>query len=348
MRCTRREVLQGALALGAVGVLGGCARLPEVRVGIAFGTQPLWRYAAARKAALEQATGTRLSFLAYASEGELRRAFRSGQLEVIATQPTQLPLLRGEVGPLQFFLALAWVAESLPLIVAADAPFSRLDDLTGKRLAILGSDDPGLAYWRAFVLALTGTRLEDRLHLVSGIENPGLAILNGTVEAAVVNSGLWVSYKASGRFRAVMDLGQAWNEVSRGQPPLVFGGYVARQEWLAANRPVVEALARLTREGFERFVADPAEFGRVVAEFQQPASGAPGVVAVAAQQPEQALAIARFLGMDVVTAQRLHLAEGDIAAYRLVFELLARAGYLPAPVGESSALFLSGVLGARG
>jgi ABC-type nitrate/sulfonate/bicarbonate transport system substrate-binding protein len=144
-RCSRREALRAGTFAGLPVALGGCFGPSEVRIGIAFGTPPLWPYVAARKEAVEKGAGVPLRFVAYPNKAEGRAAIRDGKLEFLATQPRQLPEVRAGVGPVQFFLALASTAESLPIIVAAETPISAIGDLAVKRLSVPALDDPGFA-----------------------------------------------------------------------------------------------------------------------------------------------------------------------------------------------------------
>ncbi|MFN8533635.1 MAG: PhnD/SsuA/transferrin family substrate-binding protein [Dehalococcoidia bacterium] len=331
-RISRRRVLLSAAALGAAGLVG-CSTPTEVRLGIAFGTQPLWRAIAVRKEQLEKALGAPLRFTVYESEAEVRAAFREGKLDIIAAQPSQLPQIRNDVGPVQMFLAIAWVAESLPMITSVDAPFQSIADLVGRRLSVAGLADPGFAYWRAFVLGAHQFRIEDRIELVSGIENPGPAVLNGTVDAATVTSALWASFKPTGRFRQVSDLSAAWRSAGGGQPAPIFGGYLARRGWIERNRPVVDALARVTAVAFEEYRHDPSAFVTSAAAY---ANGPFGP-----RPPAEVSAIAAYLGMDAVSLDRIVVGEPDVTAYRRIFDLMARAGAIPSAPANPDELFLA-------
>ncbi|GIW06543.1 MAG: hypothetical protein KatS3mg060_1348 [Dehalococcoidia bacterium] len=331
---SRRELLRAGALAGAAAVLGGCFRPSEARIGIAFGTQPLWRVVAARKAEIERVAGAALRFTAYPSETEARAAFQNGSLDILATQPSQLPHLRAAVGPVQLFLAIAWIAESLPIITAAGASITSVSELTGKRLAIPALDDPGVAYWRAFIYGVHRFRIEDRIELVTGLDNPGLAVLNGTVDAAIVNSGLWAAFKPTGRFAIVSDLSAEWARLAPGRPTPIFGGYLARRGWIETNRRLVDALAQATASAFDEYKRDPAAFAATAASYQDDA--------VAPRAPSEMTAIAGFLGMREATVDRLSVAESDVETYQQIWELMARASYLREAPADPRDLFLLG------
>jgi hypothetical protein len=48
---------------------------------------------------------------------------------------------------------------------------------------------------------------------VAGLDHAGIAVLSGTVAAAVVNSALWASFKPTGRFALFSDLSAEWRRL---------------------------------------------------------------------------------------------------------------------------------------
>jgi ABC-type nitrate/sulfonate/bicarbonate transport system substrate-binding protein len=303
----------------------------EIRLGISGGTQTLWRYVANRNDELLRPQGYTATFTVFPDEDELRAAFVRGDLDVIGTLLPQVPALAEAAVEPRFFLPIAWLAEGLPLVVFRDAPFQGVEDLEGHRVSTLPLSHPGFAYWRAFALANYGLRLERDWQLVED-PFPESALQSQIVQAAIVASPAWVELRADSRYKLISDLATEWRRFSGSSRPPVFGGYVARETWLASHKTFVADFVRVHEEAMRSFQRDRSAFFESIAA---PGSGANPILPATVHE-----GIAAYLGMDAVGPERTRLTRQDIADYERIFPLLAQAGYLRAAPPSAERLFL--------
>lgn len=319
------------LALGLLGISTslGCARKGVFNLGIQGGTQTLWRYLAHRKEAVLRPLGYEVSFRIFPSEEALSQAFLKDKIQVAATLASQLPLLAESI-PVQFFLPMAWVRDGFPIIVPAGSPVMSLPELSGKRLSSFPLDHPGFAYWRALALENYGFRIEERMNLIPSLA-PEVPLREGQAEAAVVASPAWSALKQEGGYRLLSDLATEWRKLSPSPEPLMFGGYMARKAWIQGQRGFVEDLIRLHHEALRRYQDD-----REAVLAAATAYSGPEVPPLTRQVNQD---IASYLGLDVVSPERVYISNQDVEDYRRIYALLARAGYLRSEPRSAEDLF---------
>ena len=335
-RLTRRRLLVtagGFVAAAAAGAMGGRLladrlRPRTIRLGILQGTQTLWRYFALQRTQLLDPLGHHVEFANFPADAPLLDAFLRGDLDVMANLPTVLPLLAARGVAAQLFLPIAWLKEGYPLVVRQDSNARGLADLAGKPVAAFPLDQPGMVYWRALALTNHGFRLEERLSL-RHVVSPEEPLLQGEVEGAFVASPAWAALKSAPEFRLVSDLSSEWRRFSGSARLPIFGGYVARREWIAERRGFVEDLLRLHAEAMERYMADRAGFLAAVSRND----GLPEV------GPADNQAIATYLGYDDVQPARLSVTDDDVADYEKLFPLLLQSGFLADPPPAARELF---------
>ncbi|MBI3977657.1 MAG: ABC transporter substrate-binding protein [Chloroflexi bacterium] len=336
IRQTRRAFLgqAGRLALGiglaaaAAPLLAGCKQ--SIRLGIVAGTQTLWRYVAYRKDELLGRLGYDPIFEVYETEAALRDAFLARRVDVIATLPPLTPALAESGADVQFFLPIAWIREGYPLVVPAESPARKLTDLVGKKVGVFPLNHPGFAYWRAFIFKNYGFRVEERL-TVREDNDPASLLLNGEVDAGVVDSMVWAAIKDLGQFRVVSDLATEWKAISGSPRLLMYGGYLARRDWIQGQKKFVDDFIRVNFEAYQRYKSEPVQVIAGATSY----SGDH----VAPLSDEANRAIARYLGYDDAPAERMHISPEDAADYETVFRLLAECGYLAAVPRNVAGLF---------
>jgi len=301
-----------------------------VRMGIVGASQPLWRYVAQQRDKLLSPSGYLATFISYNNETELRKAFLNNEIDVMATLPPQLALIAQDGVNLQYFLPIAWLKEGYPIVVPADSAILTPADLPGKRLSTFPSDHPGMGYWQAFVQANYGFRLADKT-LLSISQDPVGPLLEGQADAATVDSVAWSKMKSTGLFRQVSDLATEWAKLSGSSRPLVYGGYVARKEWLDKNRPFVDEFIRVNYQALQSYQKDRKAFIDTAAAYAE------GDIR---PMPADILqSVADYLGMSDVTPERAYLTDADTADYDRIFQLLVKTNYLSRAVVPAHALF---------
>lgn len=299
-------------------------------MGIVQGSQPLWRYVAQQKDQLLAPSGYQVSFASYPSESALKDAFVKNEVDVIATLPPQLPMLAQAGLNVQYFSPIAWLKEGYPIIVPNDSPIKTPADLDGEKLSTFPSDHPGFAYWQAFVQENYHFRLADKTSLIIGL-SPEAKLFSGDADAATVDSVVWGQLKTQGQFRVVSDLATEWARLSGSSRSLLYGGYVARQDWIQKNPKFVEDLISANFRALQAYKKDPKAFMDVAAAYSD--ANAPQIPADILQ------AVGDYLGMSQVDAERVYVTDGDVADYDRVFQLLTKTGYLRGSVPAASSLF---------
>lgn len=324
------------VAISALALTACASKVPlgisktEVRLGIVGGSQPLWRYVAQQKEQLLPSSEYVVSFSVYPNEFALKEAFLSNSLDAMATLPTQLPALAQAGTDVQYFLPIAWLKEGYPIIVPSESTIRSPADLDGARLSTFPSDHPGLAYWQIFIQENYGFRVADKASLVIS-QNPETALLNGEADAATMDSVAWGQLKSQGKFRAVSDLATEWAKISGSSRPLVYGGYVARKDWIERNRRFVDEFIQANFKAFQAFQQDPKGFLDSAASYSE---GNASPISIEVLQ-----SVASYLGMSDAAPERAYLTEADAADYGRIFQLLAKGGYLKGNTPQAESLF---------
>jgi ABC-type nitrate/sulfonate/bicarbonate transport system substrate-binding protein len=332
----RRQIIRwgliGAGAAAAVGVAGYeviQSSTPTIRLGIAPGSQTLWRYVAQRKDDLLGSLGYNVSFAAYPDEATLRKAFVDGQLEIIASLVPTVGSLSLDGIKAQLFLPIAWLHEGYPFVVPGDSSIVGLKNLPGRRIATYPLTHPGMAYWEALLLAGAQVNLAG-LH-PSETLSPDLALLQKTVDAACMGGAQWASLGSRGGYRKLADLQTAWSAVSGSKRVLLYGGYIARADFLQQQAKFVADFTRVNLQAFQAYKSGPSPFLQVTAAYQD--NAAPQMT-VGDNQNQ-----ATYLGYDDVDSTRMTISQEDIADYGRLFGLMTDAGYFRAPISDVSSLF---------
>ncbi|MGH7320168.1 MAG: ABC transporter substrate-binding protein [Candidatus Rokuibacteriota bacterium] len=339
-RLTRREALArtgsilgaGALALGR-GAPVAAAR-PKARLGITGGTQPVWRYLAARKAELlEGPLGYDLEFRIFPSDAAMRIVFLAGDLEGFTTLIPEAPALIEQKVDVQFFLPIAWVRETGVFAVRRESGIKSLAEARGRKIATSPLRQAGLAYFRAFVLANHGFKLEEHMDLLQ-VNTPDVPLEAGQSDGAYISSVHWVRLKDSGKYVRITSLGDEWARISQSPRLLAFGGVLARRKWIEENRKLVEGLIGAAAEAQRHLGRNRAEFLEIVRNYDADGS-------IKKQTPEQAAFSIWSFGHEDVGPERVHLTRQDVEDFRLVFSLLEKSGYLKAPPPAETIFYLS-------
>jgi ABC-type nitrate/sulfonate/bicarbonate transport system substrate-binding protein len=317
-------VLAGAVGYGAYRLLGSSS---TVRLGIAPGTQTLWRYVANRNDELLRPLGHAAEFLSYPDEPSLRSAFVSGKVDVIASLvPTVASLAESGVGA-QLFLPIAWLREGYPFVVSRDSGITSLADLRGRRVGTYPLDHPGMLYWEALARAVASVEIAS-LNPEQTL-TPDELLSRRTVEAACVGGVQWSLLQRDGSFRKLVDLQSAWRTASGSQRLLIFGGYIAHREFIDARASFVADFARVHVQALTAYKRDRAAFINATLG----ASGA-GPAMTADQSQDQAT----YLGYDDVGPERLAIDDQDVADHRKLFDLMAQSKVLKSPPPDAASV----------
>jgi ABC-type nitrate/sulfonate/bicarbonate transport system substrate-binding protein len=332
----RRNLLRwgavgAVVALGA-GYLGYQAYVTpklSVQVGIAPGTQTLWRYVAQKKGTLFAPLGYDVTFVNFPDEASLRTAFLGGKLDIIATLVPTLASLADAGESAQMFLTIAWLKEGYPFIAPTSSPIKGLTDLAGHKIATYPLDHPGMAYWQAMALATANVNLAS-LNPVQTL-NPDLALVQKSVDAACMGGSQWAALSQDQSFHKLTDLQTIWRQLSGSDHLLLYGGYLARPSWLAAQTAFVQDFVTAHQQAFQSYKQDRQTFLDVTAAYDN------GPHMTSAENQAQAT----YLGYDDVGPERVAISSQDVADYRRIFGLMAAAKVIQSAPANPDSLFAS-------
>ncbi|MDP2726768.1 MAG: MqnA/MqnD/SBP family protein [Dehalococcoidia bacterium] len=298
-------------------------------MGIVGGSQPLWRYVAQQRDQLLPSNYL-VSFSIYPNESALKSAFLNKEVDVIATLPPQLAALSQAGVQAQYFSPIAWLKEGYPIIVPTASAIRSPADLAGAKLSTFPSDHPGLAYWQAFIQENYGFRLADQTSLVIS-QSPEDTLLNNEADAATVDAVAWGQLKGQGKYRAISDLATEWAKLSGSSRPLMYGGYVARKEWVDKNQKFVDDFTKANYQALQAYQKDQKAFLERAAAYADPNASS--------MTNEVLQSVADYLGMSQVAPERAYVTEADVADYARLFPLLAKTGYLTGSVPPAGNFF---------
>jgi len=333
---TRRDVLRAAgLALGATALGPAAGAAPaKARLGITGGTQTIWRYLAARRAEiLEKPLGYDLEFRIFPADATMRTVFLANDLEGFTTLIPEAAALQEQKVDVQFVLPIAWVRETGVFVVRKESGIKSLAEARGRKIATSPLRQAGLAYFRAFVLANHGFKLEEHLDLLQ-VNTPDVPLEAGQTDGAYISSVHWARLKDTGRYVRLTSLGEEWAKISKSPRLLAFGGVLARRKWIEENMRLVDGLIAAAAEAQRHFQRNRAEFLEIVRNYD--ADGA-----IKKQTLDQAVFSAWSYGHEDVGPERVHLTSQDVEDFKLVFGLLEKAGYLKAVPRVESLFYLT-------
>ena len=212
---SRRQILLwsigvavAALGAGFIGYNAISSQKTTIRLGIAPGSQTMWRYLAQRRVELFGPTRYDPTFSNFPDESALRAAFVAGEIDVIASLvPTVATLAEGGIAA-QLFLPMAWLHEGFPFIVPAQSSITDLAGLRGRKVAVYPLDHPGMAYWHALALATANLPLR-ALNIIETLTPNGL-LIDKKVEAGSLSGSQWAALQADTGFRKLTDLQSTW------------------------------------------------------------------------------------------------------------------------------------------
>ena len=330
---TRRQLIQwaigGSVAAVGVGYLGYTAVVSQkttIRLGIAPGTQTLWRYIAQRQVDLFGPTKYALLFNNYEDEDHLRAAFVAKEIDIMASLvPTVASLSEAGIAA-KLFQPMAWLREGYPFIVPNGSSITDLAGLRGRRVAMYPLNHPGMGYWRALALASAHLPLRD-LNLVETL-TPDVSLKEKKVEAASLGGAQWANLQAQPGFHKLTDLQTTWSSYSGSTRLLLYGGFIARREFVEANSEFIGLFLKVHQDGLTAYKSNRTSFLNVTAAYPSPE-----------MNQAQNQAQATYLGYDDVDVGRLAVTDSDVADYQRLFDLMGQAGYLKSPPSDVSGFF---------
>jgi len=326
MNFSRRRAIGGlaALSLGGAIARPALAANHPVRLGITGGTQGLWRYMAVQKEhLLEKPLGRKFEFKIFPSDAGMRTTFLADDLDVFTTIVPEAPALIERKIDVQFLFPIAWVKEAAVLVFTKESGVKTIAEAKGRKIASIPLQNAGGAVFRALLLANYGIKIEEHTQLV-GTPFPEVPLEAGQTDGAVVLSRQWSRLKENGKYVPITSMGEEWSKVKKSNRLLAYGGLIARRAWNTANKPVIEGLIAAAVKSMEHLKRNKAEFLEIARNYT--ADGA-----IRPQPLPEVTFNTWSLGLDDVAPDRVRLTKDDADDYRVMFDLLEKAGYLKTP-----------------
>ncbi len=339
---TRREVLGAAIRLGGLAALAGplaslaaaCETAgPRVRLGIAGGSQTLWRYLAISGDAFLGQSGYQTEFRTYPTEAEAAAALQSREIDVLASVISALPEVRQASGDIRFFLPIAWLEEGFPIMVPGDSPLQSVADLAGQPVAIYPERHPATLFWRTLVQANYGQDLLSAWRVNASPSPESVLDVRSTVAGMVASTSIQ-AFESQG-YRQLSNLSREWEKQRTSDRLMIFGGYMASAAFLRNYRPFVRAFVQANQDALRRYQQEQLAFLEIVS---RPQEGLPAIPLAENQ------AIARYLGLGAVAPERMRLDQVDVQDASRLLDLMRAAGVTSQPLTGEQALVTGGDL----
>ncbi len=275
MRIGRRLVVIGVifgLLLGGAGRGGPMARAQvraEVSVAAVGATGLLVRLV--KDLGLDRKNGVELGIVPL-SVADAERAVVQGRVPIGIFNPISAARAAAEGYPLKLFAPM--LLNHNYLVVRADSPYRRVEDLRGKAVGSL-SKISGTYNTLAAILLVKGLGDPERyFQLRFGEAVPLIALLErGDVEAIAVFEAHVSRLLASGRYRTVMDFNEEFRRLTAADN--LFIALAAKPEWVTANAAVARAIRQALAEAVAAFRANPVgyleRYGREIFGLESPA-----------------------------------------------------------------------------
>lgn len=296
-------------------------------MGIAPGSQTLWRYVAEKNKTLLAPSGYTVIFTNYPDETSLRSAFVGGKIDVLASLVPTIASLDEAGLAVQLFAPIAWLHEGYPFIAPKTSPIKGLHDFIGKRIGTYPMNHPGMAYWRALFLATIKLNLTS-LNPIQSLE-PDRLLIQKQVDVACMGGAQWATLQSDTAYHKITDIETTWREYSGSNRLLVYGGYIARRDFIKQHSKFVNDFIKVNQQALQEYKSNRSAFLSVTASY----AAGPRMTAAANQ------AQATYLGYDLVTPDRVYLTDHDVNDYQRLFTLMAQAGYLPKAPKDIGSLF---------
>lgn len=294
------------------------------RVGIDIPFHPLFDYVAAKKDDYFKDKPYDVEFQVLDATTQLP-AFGNGDLDVITTVPSFIPRVNEQYGrQLAEFFPLARWTPGPELLVSADSPYTSIEDLKGKTVAIqplqtrFGQEE-------AAVLAATGENIRDYFDLKE-TDAAAQELSLGRVDAAFLEAPATFELTKDGKFKAIFTVQEAFEEAFA-DPAVVNGGYLAEPSFIEENQAFVDDLIAATEDAWNRYQADPDAVNAVASEQ----SGIP---------PEQLRLVGEVLNLEKMPKGLQCISHRDVATWTEIFPLLAESGFIEEAPDDVGALFV--------
>lgn len=239
-----RTLMLGAAALA---LTAGAALAENVIIGH-FGS-PTPMQVARAEGKFDAATGWTIEWRQFGSGTEVIAAMASGDVQVAELGSSPLSIGTSQGLDIQLFMIAQGLGTAESLIAKTDSGISKVEDLTGKRIAV----PVGSTAHYSLMGALTHAGIAETDVTIMNLPADQIAAAwdSGQVDAAFIWEPVQNQILQSGTFIVGADQTAAW-----GYP--TFDGWVVNTEFAAANADAMVAFAKTMNEANMAYLADPA------------------------------------------------------------------------------------------
>jgi taurine transport system substrate-binding protein len=244
MTSTLKRMMIGAAALA---LTAGAALAENVIIGH-FGS-PTPMQVARAEGKFDAATGWTIEWRQFGSGTEVIAAMASGDVQVAELGSSPLAIGASQGVEFQLFMIAQGLGTAESLIAKSDSGIAKLEDLTGKRIAV----PVGSTAHYSLMGALSHAGIADTDVTIMNLPADQIAAAwdSGQVDAAFIWEPVQNQILQSGTFIVGADQTAAW-----GFP--TFDGWVVNTEFAAANADAMVAFAKTMNEANMAYLADPA------------------------------------------------------------------------------------------
>lgn len=244
MKSSLKRLMIGAATLA---LTAGAALAENVIIGH-FGS-PTPMQVARAEGKFDAATGWTIEWRQFGSGTEVIAAMASGDVQVAELGSSPLAIGTSQGLEIQLFMIAQGLGTAESLIAKADSGITKLEDLTGKRIAVpVGST---AHYSLMGALSHAGIAETDVTIMNLPADQIAAAWDSGQVDAAFIWEPVQNQILQTGTFIVGADQTAAW-----GFP--TFDGWVVNSEFAAANADAMVAFAKTMNEANMAYLADPA------------------------------------------------------------------------------------------
>jgi taurine transport system substrate-binding protein len=239
-----RTLMLGAATLA---LTSGAALAENVIIGH-FGS-PTPMQVARAEGTFDAATGWTIEWRQFGSGTEVIAAMASGDVQVAELGSSPLSIGTSQGLEIQLFMIAQGLGTAESLIAKTDSGITKVEDLTGKRIAV----PVGSTAHYSLMGALTHAGIAEADVTIMNLPADQLAAAwdSGQVDAAFIWEPVQNQILQTGTFIVGADQTAAW-----GFP--TFDGWVVNTEFAAANADAMVAFAKTMNEANMAYLADPA------------------------------------------------------------------------------------------
>ncbi len=322
--CSGSPAAQKAADKPATGSPSAGAAAKDITVGIDVPFHPIWDYIEANSKQYFANKPYTVHFKVLDATTQVP-AFGKGDLQVITTVPSFMPIVKKQYGfDTTYLFPLARWTIGPQILVKKGSPYHTLADLKGKKVAMPPLKERFGAE-QAAILAATGQKIEDYFNLQQTAAAAQQLTL-GRVDAAFIEAPTTYPLLQGGKFQAIYSVHDAFLKAFN-DPGVMNGGYIARTDFVKSNPQFVKDLVAATEDAWDKYQQNPDTVNKVASKV----SGIPA---------EQLAVVGQVLDLLKMPKDLRQVNQRDIDTWKKLFPLLEKAGFTQQTPTDVQSMFV--------